>query len=411
VNYYRHSVDDMIPADLERALDARERAGEDEQAVDRADYTTVATPLRDLLDETLEHDVRLADDIAREQARRAGVIADADAEVLSVERDLVTLQASILGRVQRSLERISDAFNRLDLSRPEGYGARLVIHGEPPADSTGLWRWRVVPEWKRSASSKYVRYSVQANSAQVKIAAIQLVLAALLTGDQRSGRVLILDELGDSLGEVNRRESPRSDRPGRARERRHHPRHVPGRRPGSRRPDRRSDDLVQPPEREQRVQQPDPYLGLRLGARARDRADRAGAPGRPRVLMPPQAWHRIPLPTLPAGTDAWLSGPASTPLRNRRGHLNPDPPSDHGDHVCPRDLAAGWAGACGSGRAGPAGLHEVPVGSCRTGGSVRLPAVGCWPRWRAAARRCARASRPVGAGSAGVRSGRGALGR
>lgn len=205
VNYYRHSVD-MLSADLERALEARDRAGEDEQAVDKADYTTVATPLRDLLDETLEHDVRLAADIAREQARRTRVIAEADAEVVSVERDLATLQQSILGRVQRSLERISDAFNRLDLSRPEGYGAHLVIDGKPPADSAGMWRWSVVPEWKRSPSSKYVRYSVPANSAQVKIAAIQLVLAALLTGDQRSGRVLILDELGDSLGEVNRRE-------------------------------------------------------------------------------------------------------------------------------------------------------------------------------------------------------------
>lgn len=31
--------------------------------------------------------------------------------------------------------------------------------------------------------------------------------------------------------------------------------------------------------------------------------------------------HRIPLPFLPAGIDAWLSGPASTSLRDRRGHL------------------------------------------------------------------------------------------
>src|SRR3954471_13004151 len=48
-------------AELERALAARDRAGEDEQ-VDKADYTTVAIPLDDLLDETVEHDVRLAFD-------------------------------------------------------------------------------------------------------------------------------------------------------------------------------------------------------------------------------------------------------------------------------------------------------------------------------------------------------------
>ena len=45
-----------------------------------------------------------------------------------------------------------------------------------------------------------------ANSAQVKVFAVQLVLSALIADDHTAGRVLILDELGNSLGDVNRRE-------------------------------------------------------------------------------------------------------------------------------------------------------------------------------------------------------------
>jgi hypothetical protein len=51
------------------------------------------------------------DEATREQARRTQVITDAESEVASVEWDLATLQQSILGRVHRSLQRISDAFN------------------------------------------------------------------------------------------------------------------------------------------------------------------------------------------------------------------------------------------------------------------------------------------------------------
>jgi hypothetical protein len=42
--------------------------------------------------------------------------------------------------------------------------------------------------------------------AQVKVFAIQLVLAALLAADGGSGRVLVLDELGNSLGDENRKD-------------------------------------------------------------------------------------------------------------------------------------------------------------------------------------------------------------
>lgn len=37
--------------------------------------------------------------------------------------------------------------------------------------------------------------------------------------------------------------------------------------------------------------------------------------------MPGHDGHRLPLSNLPSGVEAWLSGPASSPLRDRRGHL------------------------------------------------------------------------------------------
>lgn len=56
------------------------------------------------------------------------------------------------------------------------------------------------------ASGDLVPYREIANSAQVKVIAVQLVLAALLADQDTPGRVLILDELGNSLGDVNRKD-------------------------------------------------------------------------------------------------------------------------------------------------------------------------------------------------------------
>lgn len=205
ITAYRLAMDMVVPAALESAIDARARAGTDDIAVDTFDFDTVATPLRDLLEETRENDQRLERETHREQDRRRKVIGESQTELDAIQRELNTLQQAIHSRVHHSLTSISDAFGALDLQRG-GFGARLTVEGTAPAGPSDPWRWRVTPEWKRSKSSPFVPYHQQANSAQVKVAAIQLVLAALLAGERASGRVLILDELGDSLGEVNRRD-------------------------------------------------------------------------------------------------------------------------------------------------------------------------------------------------------------
>jgi ABC-type uncharacterized transport system ATPase subunit len=51
-----------------------------------------------------------------------------------------------------------------------------------------------------------ISYREVANGAQVKVYAVQVTLAALLAADSVTGRVLVIDELGNSLGEVNRKD-------------------------------------------------------------------------------------------------------------------------------------------------------------------------------------------------------------
>jgi ABC-type antimicrobial peptide transport system ATPase subunit len=51
-----------------------------------------------------------------------------------------------------------------------------------------------------------VSYREVANGAQIKVFAIQLVLAALLADSSVPGRLLVLDELGNSLGDANRKD-------------------------------------------------------------------------------------------------------------------------------------------------------------------------------------------------------------
>jgi hypothetical protein len=60
--------------------------------------------------------------------------------------------------------------------------------------------------WRRSPDGRMVPYTAPTNSAQDKLYTVNLVLAALLSVPNPEGRILILDELGDSLGHEHRRE-------------------------------------------------------------------------------------------------------------------------------------------------------------------------------------------------------------
>jgi hypothetical protein len=88
----------------------------------------------------------------------------------------------------------------------QGSGATLDWTSIRPAGPTDRWIWQVVPKWRRSPGGKMLPYDNATNSAQEKLFSVHLVLAALLASPDPHGRVLILDELGDSLGDEHRRD-------------------------------------------------------------------------------------------------------------------------------------------------------------------------------------------------------------
>ena len=76
----------------------------------------------------------------------------------------------------------------------------------PPATPDQDWRTRVIPRWRRNPAGAMLPYDNVTNTAQEKLFSIHLVLASLLAAPYPRGRILILDELADSLGAEHRRE-------------------------------------------------------------------------------------------------------------------------------------------------------------------------------------------------------------
>lgn len=165
----------------------------------------VARPLRDFLDSHHDQDLVIEERVTRAREQRAAELELAVEEAQRLDSALATLQDGVEQRIRQALEAISDEYDRLN--RESGwFGADLHIEARRPDGPTDRWRWSVTPRWKRSANGRPLPYDNQANTAQEKLATVQLVLAALLAAPNPRGRVLVLDELGDSLGVSHRRE-------------------------------------------------------------------------------------------------------------------------------------------------------------------------------------------------------------
>ena len=205
---YEYAAAGVLPPELSAMMQRRRQLAEGFGGIagDTVDFATVARPLRDLLDSRADADHVLEERITRSQAERQTAVDAARQEADALEADLRNTQEAIAGRIDSALRGIATRFNELDTKRPGGYGADLRIEQLPPAAVTDPMRWKVTPVWRRSPSGGMVSYQQSANTAQIKVAAIQLVLAALLAAEGATGRVLILDELGDSLGDVNRKQ-------------------------------------------------------------------------------------------------------------------------------------------------------------------------------------------------------------
>jgi hypothetical protein len=165
----------------------------------------VAGPLRDFLDTHHDADLVIEERVTRSREQRAAELELAVEETQRLDSALATLQDGVEQRIRQALETISTEYDRLN--RESGwYGADLHIEARRPEGATDRWHWSVTPRWKRSANGRPLPYDNQANTAQEKLATVQLVLAALLAAPNPRGRVLVLDELGDSLGVSHRRE-------------------------------------------------------------------------------------------------------------------------------------------------------------------------------------------------------------
>jgi hypothetical protein len=172
---------------------------------DAVEFTKVADPLQARLDGHAELDLVTAERVGNQRRTRWTSLGELRLEVAQRSASLTAVQDMIEQVVEARLGAIDIELNRLDISR-SGYGAELQISSVRPETPTSEWRWQVTPRWKRGPASAMVSYREVANGAQVKVFAVQLVLAALLAAEGGDGRVLILDELGNSLGEVNRRD-------------------------------------------------------------------------------------------------------------------------------------------------------------------------------------------------------------
>lgn len=191
--------------ELRRVPSRRDQLLEDPSGRQPPSFDAIVAPLRDWLDSYAERDEVTADRIERTQAQRAAEIALARQECDDLHQGLGSLQDAVEQRVRQSLEEISDEFDKL-AHEAGGFGAELAIKTYRPQTSQEQWRWDVTPQWRRAQGGRMLPYDSQMNTAQEKLFTVHLVLAALLAAPNPEGRVLIIDELGDSLGVNHRRE-------------------------------------------------------------------------------------------------------------------------------------------------------------------------------------------------------------
>ncbi|MFI1524223.1 hypothetical protein [Kitasatospora cineracea] len=195
---YRHRAHGYPTVALARAIEAGDASsGLSADAVLRA--------LADWLADNEAADAEAEDEVAVVRQVRESEHQFIAAAVAKLTANLHTTQDVIKQRVSSALDSIGAALNRLDRAA-QGFGADLDYRVDPPSDTDHAWRCTVTPRWRRNPGGQLLAYDTVTNTAQEKLFSINLVLAALLAAPNAEGRVLILDELGDSLGQEHRRE-------------------------------------------------------------------------------------------------------------------------------------------------------------------------------------------------------------
>jgi hypothetical protein len=183
-------------------LKARQSEEEDPQGTL---FESTLAELQAWLDDGSDRDRTAPEQVRQAQAARAEVIQVTSSKARELEDELHQTQQAIVQRALSALTAISDALDKLN-RKAGGLGARLDSEVIPPDTPDQDWRTRVIPRWRRNPGGAMLPYDNVTNTAQEKLFSIHLVLASLLAAPYPRGRILILDELADSLGAEHRRE-------------------------------------------------------------------------------------------------------------------------------------------------------------------------------------------------------------
>jgi hypothetical protein len=168
-------------------------------------FETLLTSLQAWLDDEYERDAAAPEQAALASRERASKTEYVTSETLRLQHALDMTQEAIKQRASGALEAIGSALDKLNRGSG-GLGAELAYEIEPPPAPDQSWTCQVTPKWRRNPGGPVLPYDNVTNTAQEKLFSIHLVLAALLAAPHPRGRVLILDELGDSLGAEHRKE-------------------------------------------------------------------------------------------------------------------------------------------------------------------------------------------------------------
>ncbi|WP_146192386.1 DUF4200 domain-containing protein [Cellulomonas sp. WB94] len=195
-----------VPADITAINSARGQLLDDDGAAGSRppSFRDMARPLRDRLDGAADRDAINGERIQADRLRRQVTLDAQRREVEDGRSSLDAFQSMVEGLVNTHFERMKVAFNELDITA-KGFGATLDVVTRRPVTATRPWQFEVVPRWRRSPGRAFVSYKKVSNGAQIKVHAILIALAALRAnpGDG-GGQVVIIDELGNSLGDMNR---------------------------------------------------------------------------------------------------------------------------------------------------------------------------------------------------------------
>lgn len=193
------------PADVAEAASRYAASRESSGSASAEQFVSTLACIMEWLDDSAERDSSAHEEVAHARKTRQRTTEFASEKCRELEQALIMTQDAIKQRASSALDRISTALNNLNRNSG-GLGAKLDYTLVPPAAPDKKWLCQVVPRWRRNPEGPMLAYDNVTNTAQEKLFSIHLVLAALLAAPNPEGRVLILDELADSLGAEHRRE-------------------------------------------------------------------------------------------------------------------------------------------------------------------------------------------------------------